>query len=298
MQQETGLRQLVRIREIECADFPQLKLLFTGSYSSDEYSWLFNFLRHHPTPAGQPKYGYLLEARGKAVGGIILISSSISTGQGSFVRCQLTSLRVDPEFRGHGAFLLMTRAKSNPDVTYVNLSAVPASRPIIEAQGFVKYAHGQFAAIPILSAFKSSKSGVRILEGSQRPGSPFTQYEYDLMADHARYGCVCFWCATGERAYPFVFKLRFVKRVIPVAQLIYCQDAACIKNFAKQIGLVLARYGRFLILVDANGPMTGLIGRYFDGWLPRWYKGKKPRLGDLAYTLAATPWRTGRNWPD
>ncbi len=101
------------------------------------------------------------------------------------------------------------KAKSNPDVTYVNLSAVPASRPIIEAQGFVKYARGQFAAIPLLSVFKASETG----------GRPFEQHEYDLMSGHARYGCICFWCVMEERAHPFVFKLRFVKRVVPAALL-------------------------------------------------------------------------------
>lgn len=286
MQQNAPLPQMVRIREIGERDFPNMQRLFASGYSPDAYTWLFQTLSSHPTPEGQPKFGYLMEVGGNVVGAIILVSSRIVVGQKSFVRCHLTALRVDPEFKGYGAFLMM-KAKSNPDVTYVNLSAVPVSQPIIEAQGFVKYARGQFASIPILNVLKSSEPGVRILESHQRPESAFNQYEYDLMADHARYGCVSFWCATEGRAYPFVFKQRYVKRLIPAAQLIYCRDVTDVKRFAKQIGIVLAKHGLLLMLMDANGPMTGLAGKYFEGWLPRWYKGTQPRLGDIAYTMPA-----------
>jgi hypothetical protein len=40
-----------------------------------------------------------------------------------------------------------------------------------------------------------------------------------------------------------------------------------------------------LVLIDANGPIPGLIGRFFDGKMPM--GPDHPRLGDLAHTEAA-----------
>jgi hypothetical protein len=41
-------------------------------------------------------------------------------------------------------------------------------------------------------------------------------------------------------------------------------------------------------MLDANGAIGGLVGRYFDGIMPKYFKGPRPpRLGDLAYTEAA-----------
>jgi hypothetical protein len=41
-------------------------------------------------------------------------------------------------------------------------------------------------------------------------------------------------------------------------------------------------------MVDANGPVAGLGGRYFAERLPKYFRGPvEPRLGDLAYTEAA-----------
>jgi hypothetical protein len=57
-------------------------------------------------------------------------------------------------------------------------------------------------------------------------------------------------------------------------------------RFARPIGLFLARHtGRFLVLLDANGPVQGLVGKYFAGKANRYFCGlDRPRLGDLAYT--------------
>ena len=55
-------------------------------------------------------------------------------------------------------------------------------------------------------------------------------------------------------------------------------------RFAGPLGSFLARQGLALALIDADGPVKGLTGRYFAG-KPKFYKGPhKPRLGNLAYT--------------
>ncbi len=85
-----------------------------------------------------------------------------------------------------------------------------------------------------------------------------------------------------------MFRPRFVKGVIPCAQLIYCRDIGNIARFAGPIGRFLALRGRPFVVIDANGPIAGLIGKYFDETMPKYYRGPaQPRLGDLAYTEAA-----------
>ena len=50
----------------------------------------------------------------------------------------------------------------------------------------------------------------------------------------------------------------------------------------------LAARGRPFVVLDSNGPIPGLVGKYFDAKMPKYFKGPdRPRLGDLAYTEAA-----------
>jgi hypothetical protein len=59
-------------------------------------------------------------------------------------------------------------------------------------------------------------------------------------------------------------------------------------EFARPIGSYLALHGRPFVLIDSKGPIPGLVGRYFDGASPKYFKGPVvPRLGDLAFTEAA-----------
>ena len=59
-------------------------------------------------------------------------------------------------------------------------------------------------------------------------------------------------------------------------------------GFARPIGLRLARDGLFFTLLDANGPISGLVGKYYDDKYPKFFLGPNPpRLGDLAYTETA-----------
>jgi hypothetical protein len=82
-----------------------------------------------------------------------------------------------------------------------------------------------------------------------------------------------------------VFRPRLVRGFIPCAQLIYCRDIADFVRCAGPIGRHLAWRGRPLAIVDANGPIPGLVGIFRRGSKPKYFKGpQRPRLGDLAYT--------------
>ena len=276
----------LRCRQIDEADIKAVaSLLARGFPAHDREFWLGAFaqLARHDTPAGLPKYGYLLESAGVAVGAILLICSTIRAGETETIRCNLSSWYVDPPFRTY-APLLVSQALRHKDVTYLNVSSAPHTRPIIEAQGFSRYSEGIFIAFPALNG--SPEAGrVDVFDAHQRPTASFDPFEQEVLLQHAVHGCISLWCETAERAHPFVFRPRLVKGFIPCAQLIYCRDIADFACFAGPIGRHLALRGRPVVIVDSNGPIPGLVGIFRSGSKPKYFKGpQRPRLGDLAYT--------------
>lgn len=240
-------------------------------------------LRKHEPPPGLPKYGYLLESGGVPVGTILLICSRMRAEDKPALRCNLSTWYVEPAFRSY-ASLLVSRALTNKDVTYLNVSPAPHTWPIIEAQGFSRYCDGIFVAIPALSGLFHG-AGAKILPAAEQPAAPFDPFERELLLQHAELGCMSLWCVTAERAYPFVFRSRRVKNLFPCAQLIYCRALADLVRFAAPLGRYLARHGRPFVIIDANARLPGLIGIYRRGCTPKYFKGpQRPRLGDLAYT--------------
>ncbi len=68
-------------------------------------------------------------------------------------------------------------------------------------------------------------------------------------------------------------------------QLIYCRSVDDFVACARTIGRFLLKRGKPLVIVDANGPIQGLVGIYSDARGQKYFKGSTPpRLGDLADT--------------
>jgi hypothetical protein len=263
-------------------------------YSNHYFLNLLRRMTEHPTPAGFPKYGQLLESDGSIVGAIILIFSPIWSDGIPSIRCHVTGWCVEPPYRCYAA-LFFTKDLKHNNVTYINISAKSDTLPIIEAQGFTRYSSGQFRVIPAIQ-FASRDSRVKVRGVGDVPNARFEPFEQELLQTHAKYGCVCLWCVTAERAYPFVFRPRIFRRFLPGLQLVYCRDIEDFVRFAGPIGRFLALRGRFVVRVDSNGPIRGLAGTFIKGVDCRYYKGSKPpRLGDLAYTQLAmctyVPWK-------
>ncbi|HVU43879.1 MAG: acyl-CoA acyltransferase [Xanthobacteraceae bacterium] len=276
----------IRCRQIIDSDVPEITALLARGFPSRDAQFWSNALAQlgaRQPPAGLPQYGYLLESDNRPVGAILLICAELRTADTSVRRCNLSSWYVEPAFRSYAA-LLVSRALTHKDVTFLNVSAAPHTWPIIEAQGFSRYSDGVFVAVPALNGLFGSP-GVAILDAHTRPAVAFDPLEQDILLQHADLGCISLWCATSERAYPFVFRPRRVKRLLPCAQLIYCRDVGDFVRFAGPLGRRLLRHGRPFVIIDANAPMPGLVGLYRGGSMPRYFKGpQKPRLGDLAYT--------------
>jgi hypothetical protein len=78
---------------------------------------------------------------------------------------------------------------------------------------------------------------------------------------------------------------------IRAAHLIYCRAVDEFVRFARPIGWWLALRGKPLVVIDSNGPIPGLIGRYYGENQPKYFKGpERPRCGDLAFTESVMFW--------
>jgi hypothetical protein len=193
---------------------------------------------------------------------------------------------VEPAYRAYAA-LFAAQIWKKKAFTFVNINPAKHTQPIIESQGFLRYSDGQFIAVPIFSS-TSRDMDVKVVRGGEYLHTSLEPFERDLLLAHEAYGCISVCCTGPEGAYPFVFRRRLMKRVIPCVQLIYCRDIVDFVRFARPLGMFLALHGKFVVLVDSNGPIDGLVGRYFADFMPKYYKGPiAPRLGDLAYTETA-----------
>jgi hypothetical protein len=137
--------------------------------------------------------------------------------------------------------------------------------------------------VPLLNGWFGGAK-ITVLDGRQKPQVCFDPRDQETLSAHAAHGCITFWCATAERAYPFVFRRRFVRGFVPYAQLIYCSDVTDFVRCAGPLGRALARRGLPFVMIDASAPIPDLAGWYSPG-MPKYFKGpQRPRLGDIAYT--------------
>jgi hypothetical protein len=249
---------------------------------------MLDALGKRPSHGGMPQYGYLMEARSQPVGVLLALSCTIPAGTTTFTRCNLSSWYVEPEFRPYGS-LLSSRALRHKEVTYTNISPAPATWPLLEAQGYRRYTEGLFMSVPCLSAAPSAD--VEIIDAAAENAAidaAADPFERTVLFDHAKAGCVSVWCRADGGLYPFVFTRRVIWSTVPCFQLVYCRDIRDFVHFARPLGRYLAKRLRPLVLIDANGPVEGLVGRHFPDVRPKYFKGPhRPRVGDLAYTEAA-----------
>jgi len=75
------------------------------------------------------------------------------------------------------------------------------------------------------------------------------------------------------------------RRKIPCEHLIHCRDIGELTAFAGAIGRHLLKRGILFCLIDATGPVPGLVGKFLKNREPKYFKGPSvPGLGDLAYS--------------
>jgi hypothetical protein len=277
----------IRARQITDADSEAVVNLLTSGFEvRSRHYWqrALTKLKEHPTPEGLPKFGYLLESDGEVVGVVLQIFSIVPTAAGTSTRCNISSWYVKPKFRTY-ASMLISQATKHRNVTYINVSPATHTVNIIEAQGFSRYCDGQFVSVPAMSS-NCASGRTRIVEVDPH-STQFESSEHELLAMHKTHGCWSLWCETPIGAYPFSFMPRLLKNMVPCLQLIYCRDIREFVRCARPIGRYLLARGRPFAVIDANGPIQGLVGKYFAGTAPKYFKGPaQPQFGDLVYTEA------------
>jgi hypothetical protein len=277
----------VRRRQITEDDLSAVAELLTAGFPDRTRKYwttgLARMARRAPVE-GCPRFGYLLEADGVIVGAILLIFTDFGDGSAARVRCNISSWYVAPDYRAHAAQLSAAALKLK-HVTYLNISPAEHTWPLLTAQGYQRYSDGQFACIPVLGR-RPPRAVVHVVPARGRDQRFKALAEYDLLAAHADAGCLSLVCDSAEGSDPFVLAPRRIAySPVQLTQLIYCRDTADFARCAGALGGFLLRRGVAGVILDANGLVPGLVGRYFQGRQPKYFKGAdRPRLNDLAFT--------------
>lgn len=281
-------RKGVLRREIAERDLSGVADLLTRGFPSHPRSFWVGVLRQlsaHPTPAHLPRYGYLLEHDRVPVGVVLTISTRLTIRGSTFVRCNLSSWYVEPDFRVYSAFLT-PRGQLWNDVTFLNVTPARHTLAIIEAQGFVPYSSGQFVVTPSLRGLYS-RVHIRPFHRDVSDDGELPLSEAELLAAHARHGCLAVICHDRDGSEPFVFAKWRRIHAIPSAFLVYCRDIEAFARFSGPLGRYLALRGFPLLVLDASTPPPSLCGKFID-YRQKYYKGANcPRIGDLAFTERA-----------
>jgi hypothetical protein len=232
-----------------------------------------------------PRFGYMLDHEGTPVGALLLIYTARDDGDGTSIRCNLSSWYVEPALRNYAPMLTKV-AQRHKDVTYVNISPAHWTWPIIEAQGFRTYCGGLFFSFPALSR-PAKGMRVEVVQQGAHAVDGLSEADVALLARHAASGCLSLVCRADDgRGYPFVLQPMRIRGIALLAmRLIYCPDVADYVACAGAIGRFLLRRRRILVALDANGRMKDLVGFYRGRRGRKYFKGPQcPRLADLSDT--------------
>jgi hypothetical protein len=275
-----------RVCELTDAHLEQVVNLLTEGFAVPRAYWenAIERLRQHPTSTGMPKYGYGLEQDHVLVGVLLMIATSVTIEGQEHIRCNLSSWYVQPAYR-HMASILAQRPLKHRQATMFNVSPARHTWPILEAQGFTRVSSGRMACMPLLSG-REQRAKAHGFRSDAHYANALSPEEIAMLSDHDSYGCLTMIIETADGGcQPFIFGQQRRYGFLPVAHLVYCRDIDQFIAHAKVIGKFLRRHGYLIVLVDALGPVRGLIGRFMKD-RPCYRRGKDDqiRLGDVAYS--------------
>jgi hypothetical protein len=279
----------VRCRQIAEGDLGPITDLLTAGFparSRKYWTSAIATLAARPQIEGCPRFGWMLESDGAPVGVVLLIFTAVGDGPEVVIRCNPSSWYVAPQARSYGS-LLASQALKLKHITYLNVSPAPHTMRLLDAQGYQRYSDGQVVCLPGLSR-KAPGARVRRIRGDARDTRFTALPDYDLLAAHAAAGCVSLVCEIDGEAHPFVLLPRRMGFSLPgLMQLAWCRDTADFALCAGALGQFLLPRGGWAVVCDADAPIPGLMGRFFKGKSPKYFKGAdRPRLNDLAFTEA------------
>lgn len=273
----------MQIREIETADIARAAaLLAEGFPGQDAASWtaVLRTLDARPTLTGYPRMGFVVEADGRLEGIILLISSLID----GVVRSNLSSWYVRPDARQYATFLFQRSIKQRGGI-YLNLSPSVEALPIAKAFGFKPYTGGVLR-FDARSALRAAGNRVRAIDA--RNLSMLDDAARDTVRIHLGYGCRACSIEDGNGALPIIYRVRRVKRIVPVARIV-SGDPARVAASAGDLSRFFLMRGIAGFFIDAPRDIEGVTGA---SHLPdkdvRYVKGAPaPAPGDLRETEMA-----------
>jgi hypothetical protein len=263
------------IRELEDADLGQLAGLLTEGFSRHSLSfWEASLarLRARKAAPGTPQYGYGIEDGGLQGAALALGSLHGPAGSPQTI-VNISSWTVRASHRGTAAKALYEHASSFDGPTYSNLSAASHTLKTITRFGFREGTAGQVIGV---GTRQSSSTPRRVIPLKDAQFAGLSAEKLELLQYHQDRGCIVFCLELADRLAPLIFLPRRVARGIPVAQLIYCELLSDIIDHSRLIYLSLLARGWATLLVDASGPIPGILGRYFPGKAAKYYKGALP----------------------
>src|SRR5438128_2324287 len=98
----------IRCREIRASDIESIADLLTRGFVGRSRDYWMQGLRRQAerdVPSDYPRFGYMLEHDGAAVGVLLLIYSLRNTGGEAAIHCNLSSWYVEPAFRNYAPML-------------------------------------------------------------------------------------------------------------------------------------------------------------------------------------------------
>lgn len=276
-------------REIGDGDLDAIAALLARGFSGRSRDFWLRGLNREKTravPDGYPRYGYMLDHDGRAIGVVlVLYAATARFGQPAII-CNVGSWYVEDGFRGQGPRLLRA-ALNREEVVYTDTTPSVPTYTFVERLGFKRYCNGLFFSLPCLSRARTA-TAVEIVSPDTDIVSGLPPAESELLVAHARYGCLSLVCHTPLGPEPFIFvpfHMRQGKIPLPAMQLAYGRDIDSYRRCAGAIGRKLLRRGKPVVILDANAAISGLAGIYTEKRGRKYFRGPHtPSLTDLTNT--------------
>lgn len=271
------------IRQIEEDDLPQV-LTFLSEHFPERLraDWEKGLAKISALPClpGRPRYGFVIDDNGIR-GMALAVSSRHGDEEDEQIFINHSSWCVAPSHRGRANLKFALEASRDPAATHTSLSSLPHVFKLLRRVGFEDWTAGQIVGIGRCKA----PDFLGIISVEDAALEEISPRELTVLRDHQELGCIAFCVRIKDRLAPMIFLRRKVKRMIPCAQLIYCKHLPDFLANSRAINLHLARAGYPLLIFDANGPVKEVLGRYYPGKAPKFFKGAKPRW-DVDHTYS------------
>ena len=279
----------IRCRQIAESDLQAVAALLNEGFPRRRLKHWQDGLDHmasRSAPANTLQFGYCLEVGGKLVGVILMICSERPVNGEYATFINLASWYVKPDYRPY-AHQLAAMALKNRTASYTNVTAAPSTWEVVEKQGYTKYCSGLFFA---WAALAKPVTGVTIHKFSPvcKRADVRALRDFDLLQRHANWGCTVLILEEAGKLSGFIFR-RFAARSglikLPAMFVVHAPSQDEVIRLAGNFGRYFIGQAAPILILDANGPISGLKGVYTEKRGRKFFKGPhQPALCALADT--------------